>query len=96
MHAFASPDQRARNNVVIAHEILHTLGATDKYDAVTRAPLLPLGLAEPDRSPLYPQDFAELMAGQVALSATTFEMPASLADVLVGEATAREIRWVRK
>jgi hypothetical protein len=27
--------------VVIAHEILHTLGATDKYDLVTLAPLLP-------------------------------------------------------
>jgi hypothetical protein len=96
VHAFASRDQRARNNVVIAHEILHTLGATDKYDTATLAPLLPLGLADPDRSPLYPQDFAELMAGQVALSASTFEMPASLAEVLVGEATAREIRWVRE
>jgi hypothetical protein len=96
VHAFASPDQHAQNNVVIAHEILHTLGATDKYDAATRAPLIPDGLADPDRTPLYPQDFAELMAGQIALSATTFEMPASLAAVLVGEATAREIRWVRE
>jgi hypothetical protein len=96
VHAFASPGQRAQNNVVIAHEILHTLGATDKYDAATLALLVPQGLADPDRSPLYPQDFAELMARQVALSATTSEMPASLADVLVGETTAREIRWVRE
>ena len=39
------------NNVVIAHEILHTLGASDKYDPETLAPLFPIGYAEPDREP---------------------------------------------
>ena len=32
VHAFASDDQTKQNNVVIAHELLHTVGATDKYD----------------------------------------------------------------
>ena len=32
------------NNVVIAHELLHTVGATDKYDPVTDAPRIPDGL----------------------------------------------------
>ena len=32
VNAFASSSQAAENNVVIAHELLHTVGATDKYD----------------------------------------------------------------
>ena len=27
------PEMSDENNVVIAHELLHTVGATDKYDA---------------------------------------------------------------
>ena len=34
--------------------------------------------AEPDRQPRYPQPSAEIMAGRRALSATDFDMPASL------------------
>ena len=83
------------NNVVIAHEILHTLGATDKYDLATLAPLYPAGYAEPDREPLYPQSFAEIMAGRYATDEDTFEMPEALDSVLVGDQTAYEIRWVR-
>jgi hypothetical protein len=96
VHAFASDQRRGTNNVVIAHEILHTLGASDKYDRATQEPLHPDGFAEPDRVPLYPQEFAEIMAGRYAVSPRQSEMPASLQDVLVGEATAREIRWVKK
>ena len=32
VNAFASADQEGSNAVVIAHELLHTFGATDKYD----------------------------------------------------------------
>ena len=64
--------------MVIAHEILHTLGASDKYDLATLAPLYPGGYAEPERDPLYPQSFAEIMAGRYAADAHTFEMPESL------------------
>ena len=38
---------------VAAHELFHTLGATDKYDA-SGAALVPSGLAEPDLNPLVP------------------------------------------
>ena len=34
------------------------------------------------------------MAGRRALDEHTFEMPDSLADVRVGDATALEIRWI--
>jgi hypothetical protein len=95
VHAFADRAMTPANNVVITHEILHTLGATDKYDAATLAPLYPIGYAEPDREPLYPQTWTEIMAGRYAADEQTFEMPDSLAEVVVGEATAREIRWMR-
>lgn len=96
VHAFASDRMSRTNNVVIAHEILHTLGASDKYDPQTLAPLYPAGYAEPDRSPRTPQPFAEVMAGRRAIDDHTFEIPESLDRVVVGEATAIEIRWVRK
>ena len=38
---------KARNNVIIAHEMLHTLGASDKYDLVTLMPTFPNGYANP-------------------------------------------------
>jgi hypothetical protein len=55
VHAFADDGMTPTNNVVIAHEILHTLGATDKYDPATLEPLYPIGYAEPGREPLLPQ-----------------------------------------
>ena len=94
VHAFADRGMTRPNNVVIAHEILHTLGASDKYDLASLAPLFPIGYAEPEREPRYPQELTEIMAGRHALDAHTFEMPESLADVRVGEATALEIRWI--
>ena len=94
VHAFADREMTRTNNVVIAHEILHTLGASDKYDLDSLAPVFPIGYADPDREPLYPQDQAEVMAGRYPIDAHTFEMPESLDEVSVGEGTALEIRWV--
>lgn len=94
VHAFAERGAQGSNNVVIAHEVLHTLGATDKYDIATNAPLFPNGYADPQRSPRHPQSEAEIMAGRRALSETEFDMPSSLRDYVVGEATALEIRWI--
>jgi hypothetical protein len=96
VHAFADRDMRGGNSVVLAHEILHTLGASDKYDLMTLAPLYPIGYAEPERNPRFPQEFAEIMAGRYSVAPDEFEMPQSLDEVVVGEATAREIRWLRE
>jgi hypothetical protein len=96
VHAFADPQMRGQNNIVIAHETLHTVGATDKYDLETGGPQYPDGFAEPDRDPRYPQDKAEIMAGQRAVSPQEHEMPGGLRDVVVGPATAREIGWTRR
>jgi hypothetical protein len=96
VHVFALPAMAGSNNIVIAHELMHTLGASDRYDPRTGAPLFPGGFAEPDRQPLYPQSKAEIMAGRLALSAQEFEMPRSLTEVVVGPQTAAQIRWTHR
>ena len=93
VNAYGSRDQAGSNRVIIAHEILHTLGATDKYDSATGQPLYPDGYAEPHASPRHPQDLAELMGGRIPVTAATSTTPVSLQEVVVGSATAREIRW---
>ncbi len=79
---------------VATHELFHTLGASDKYDASGRS-LVPDGLAEPTLVPLYPQRFAEVMARNRPLSPSEEVVPASLDDLAVGPATAAEIGWAR-
>jgi hypothetical protein len=96
VHVFADPELAGSNDVVIAHELLHTLGATDKYALGSGAPIFPQGFADPEAHPLYPQPQAEIMAGRRPLSPTEFEMPASLRDVVVGPMTAAEIRWTSR
>lgn len=92
VHAFARPEQDAQNNIVIAHELLHTLGATDKYDA-SGLPVYPEGFGSPEGGPRYPQVVAEIMAGRVALSPGVASMPESLDACVIGPKTASEIRW---
>ena len=82
-----------RNNVVIAHELAHTVGATDKYNPANNQPVFPIGYAAPDREPRYPQRDAELMGGRVPRATTEAVMPKSLKQVRVGPATALELRW---
>ena len=95
IHAFASRQQRQQNAVVIAHEMLHTLGASDKYDPATGQPIWPQGYAEPERTPRFPQRIAEIMGGRVPVDEQQSEIPASLADTLIGGATAKEIGLLR-
>lgn len=94
VNAFASPALAARNNVVITHEFLHTVGASDKYDPVTNQPLYPAGFAEPQRTPRYPQRLAEIMGGRVPLSEHEAVMPKSLVASSIGTQTAQEIGWI--
>ena len=77
---------------VAAHELFHTLGASDKYDATGHA-AFPGGFAEPEKIPLYPQRGAELMARNLPLSPTSERPPETLEELWVGDATASEIGW---
>lgn len=90
---FASRDARATNQIVLAHELLHTLRATDKYSPASNAPSYPDGYAAPEARPLLPQAKAELMAGRIPLAEGHAEMPRSLRDVVIGSKTAHEIGW---
>lgn len=78
-----------------AHELFHTLGATDKYDNGGRT-RIPEGLAEPDLVPQLPQRFADVMAENRPLDPTHEAPPASLAELAVGPTTAKEVGWQRK
>lgn len=91
---FATRQANDTNQVILAHEVLHTLGATDKYDLATGLPVFPIGFAEPDRKPLYPQTHAELMAGRIPVDVRRTVIPSSLGKVVVGPATALEIGWI--
>jgi hypothetical protein len=93
VYAFAAPDMDGENAVVIAHELLHTVGAGDKYLPGTDAPRFPDGYGDPNQVPLYPQRFAEIMAGRRMLSADRWQQASGLEEALIGPATALEIRW---
>lgn len=94
IHVFADQEYEKQNAVIMAHELLHTLGATDKYDFADNLPLYPEGYAEPDKQPLYPQDFAELMAGRLPVFRDKADIPAGLSETLIGSKTAMEIGWL--
>jgi hypothetical protein len=94
-HLFADRSARGANQMIVAHELLHTLGATDKYDPRSNAPRFPDGFAAPDMRPLLPQQQAELMAGRIPVTEQQAAIPENLRQVVIGPATAREIGWLR-
>ena len=59
INAFADHGYTGSNNTVIVPELMHTFGATDKYQA-NNLPSHPRGYAEPYRQPLFPQIKAEI------------------------------------
>ena len=96
VHVFASRSQEAQNRIVIAHELLHTFGAADKYDVATGLPQFPQGFGDRQLAPRYPQQSAEIMAGRMAVSPTEAALPDGLEAERVGPETAWEIGWVRR
>lgn len=96
VNAFADREMEGSNDTVIAHELLHTLGATDKYTLETNQPIYPIGFAAPERTPPYPQTHAELMGGRIPISPTESSIPVSLRQVVIGPLTATQIGWTTK
>jgi hypothetical protein len=96
VNAYATQAMAGSNAVIVAHELLHTVGATDKYDPATNLPLYPAGYAQPERSPRFPQDFAEIMGGRIPISESQAEIPEAIAACMIGDATAAEIGWSAK
>ncbi len=77
---------------VITHELFHLLGAGDRYAADGTA-LVPDGLGDPEREPLYPQDAAEIMARGRVIEPGLEVPPSDLDELRVGPRTAAEIGW---
>lgn len=94
VNVFSGDRMERDNKVIIAHELLHTIGATDKYDAASNLPFYPAGYAEPEKDPILPQDMAEIMGGRIPVTQTRAKAPESLDETVIGEATAMEIRWL--
>ncbi len=92
VNAFGHKQQTRQNNIIITHEILHTVGASDKYNFFG-GPEFPHGYANPHRQPLYPQRYAEIMVGRIPTSAYTSYMATSLKSVRMNTLTASEIAW---
>ena len=84
------------NQVVLAHELLHTLGATDKYDPATGQPLTPAGSAirtvEP---PVSAGDWRNRWQDASRPAPNDAEIPDRLDQMVVGPLTAREIGWTK-
>lgn len=95
VNAFADKKFAEKNNIVLVHEFLHTVGASDKYNISNGEPLYPEGFVEPDKEPLYPQEFAEIMAGVIPVGESEWVMPEKLDQTIIGHQTAREINWIQ-
>ncbi|MEQ8275889.1 MAG: hypothetical protein RMA76_31400 [Deltaproteobacteria bacterium] len=91
VHAFAGADLEPHNAVVLTHELLHTAGATDKYDE-RGAPIFPEGYADPSARV---QVRAELMAISVPTPRGP-RLAQNLQECTVGAVTAAEIGWVKE
>lgn len=94
VNARASRSSNAMNNIIIVHELLHALGASDKYNLTNGQPLAPQGLANPKRRPVYPQKIAEIMAARIPLSSSRWRSPANIGQTMIGPQTAQEIGFL--
>ena len=93
VNAYGHVQQTGQNNIVITHEILHTVGASDKYNFFG-GPEFPYGYANPHREPLHPQRYAEIMVGRIPTSPYSSYMATSLRSVRMNALTASEIAWL--
>jgi serine/threonine-protein kinase len=81
--------------VNVAHELLHLLGAKDKFNDYG-APIYPQGFVEPTLQPLYPQTFAEIMARSIPIESDKTQPVTQLKQVRIGSETAYEIGWLNR
>lgn len=79
--------------ITAVHEMLHTVGAQDKYDPVTGEAEYPAGFFDPKTR--YPQRYMEIMAHDIPLAEGKSRLPSLVGEVRVGDLTAREIGWIR-
>jgi len=84
VYAFAAPEMTGENAVVIAHEMLHTVGASDKYLPAPMRRVFPMAMAILDQVPLYPQRAAEADGGTADAQSRPVAAAESLDEVVIG------------
>ena len=89
--AYARELLNSSNLIVFTHEMLHVLGASDKYVLSTGEPIFPQGYAEPTKRPLFPQKRAEIMGVRIPINSYSSVMSGSLDQCKIGRQTAEEI-----
>lgn len=95
IHAYTGKKNNAHNNLIIAHELLHIFGASDKYDLKTGLAINPNGYAEPNKKPLHPQRFVEIMGRTIARSGSSHEIGDRLSLAIINKQTAKEIGLIK-
>ena len=93
VNLIASDSHRRYNNLQLAHEILHTFGASDLYHYSSGQPDYPEGYASPEATPRYPQQKAEIMAMRIPTAPNQSNPAFTLDQTTIGPQTAREIGW---
>jgi len=94
VNVYAERSMHPRNLVVFTHELMHVMGASDKYTLTTGEPEYPFGFADPLKQPLFPQTRAEIMGGRIPINSYSSLMPASLEECKIGQMTAAEIGFM--
>ena len=92
--AYTLDMMKAENLIVFTHELLHVLGATDKYILSSGEPIFPQGYAQPNKRPLFPQKRAEIMGVRIPINSFSSVMPESLEQCKIGRQTAEEIGFL--
>jgi len=94
--AHVSADERnfAYVQATLAHELAHALGATDRYDPELHVAQYPEGFVLPFERPLFPQQYAELMAVDRPTGPRQELEITDLSELRVGHRTAAELRWI--
>ena len=95
VNARTQKQQRTLHPIIITHELLHIFGASDKYDISSGKPFFPDGFVEPQKKPIYPQRFAEIMARAIPVSEKRFNVVPRLSQTRIGAKTAQEIGWLK-
>lgn len=94
INARAKARDKRLHNVILVHELMYILGASDKYDLQTGEPLYPHGYANPNLAAGVAQNKAEIMGRARPIGNGGFDVARVLARTLVGSATAKEIGWL--
>lgn len=92
--AFTNETSTADLLLRLGREIALIYGAKDLQDPSTGMALTPEGFAEPGKKPLFPQEYAELMAKDIPTGLLQ-ETPIERIDqVIIGPTTARNLKWI--